>query len=68
MMESDSNEETKEIGHNGHENDDDEDTHLCIKCKMSIKGIENYILHRKNECSMAINRVRTIVLYKPSVL
>ena len=64
MMESDS---SKEIGFDGHENDGDEDAHLCIKCKMTIKGIDNYIFHRKNECSMAIQGVRTIVLYMPSL-
>ena len=61
-MESDSAEKPKEIGLNGPENDEDEDAHLCIKCKMTIKGIENYIFHRKNECSMAKDKVRTIVL------
>ena len=58
MMESESNEKTKEIGPIGHENDENEDEHFCIKCKMTIKGLENYIFHRKNECSIAIDRVR----------
>ena len=60
-MDSDLNERN---GHDGHENDEDEDAHLCIKCKMTIKGIENYIFHRKNECSVAIDWVRIIVLYE----
>ena len=63
-MDSESNEK---IGINGHENDEDEDEHLCIKCKMTIKGIENYIFHRKNECSVAIVGVRTMVLYERAV-
>ena len=67
MMEGNPNEKAKEIGNNGHEDDEGEDVHLCIKCKMTIKGIENYIFHRKNECSIAIDGVRTIAEHKPSV-
>ena len=63
-MDSNSNEK---IGLNDHENDEDEDAHLCIKCKMTIKGIENYIFHRKSDCSVAIDGVRTIVLYEHAV-
>ncbi|CAD7085862.1 unnamed protein product [Hermetia illucens] len=31
--------------------DDMDDTHLCIKCSRSIVGLENYIQHRKTNCS-----------------
>lgn len=29
----------------------EEDTHLCIKCSLTIVGLENYVRHRKNGCS-----------------
>lgn len=29
----------------------DEDTHLCIKCSLTIVGLENYVRHRKESCS-----------------
>ncbi|XP_052864120.1 zinc finger protein 184 [Anopheles cruzii] len=29
----------------------DDDTHLCIKCGSTVEGIENYIKHRKVNCS-----------------
>lgn len=32
------------------DDDDEDDTHLCIKCKSTIVGLENYINHRKNIC------------------
>lgn len=30
--------------------EEDEDTHLCIKCNTTIVGLSNYISHRKNQC------------------
>lgn len=30
--------------------EEDEDTHLCIKCNTTIVGLDNYIRHRKNPC------------------
>ncbi|KAJ2953048.1 hypothetical protein O0L34_g7439 [Tuta absoluta] len=30
--------------------DDDDDSHLCIKCNSTIVGLENYIKHRKERC------------------
>ena len=35
----------------GGDEDDDDDEHFCMKCKTIIKGIENYIEHRKVKCS-----------------
>ncbi|KAI8117651.1 Zinc finger protein 407 [Lucilia cuprina] len=29
-----------------------DDTHLCIKCSRTIVGLENYIQHRKQKCSI----------------
>lgn len=31
--------------------DDDDDSHLCIKCSATIIGIDNYVKHRKSLCS-----------------
>ncbi|RXG60876.1 PR domain zinc finger protein 14 [Armadillidium vulgare] len=28
----------------------EDDKHLCIRCKNTIIGLDNYVLHRKNEC------------------
>lgn len=30
--------------------DDDDDTHLCIKCNTTIVGLDNYVKHRKDRC------------------
>ncbi|CAH2072971.1 unnamed protein product, partial [Iphiclides podalirius] len=30
--------------------DDDDDSHLCIKCNATIVGLDNYIKHRKQRC------------------
>ncbi|XP_055390394.1 zinc finger protein 729-like [Condylostylus longicornis] len=35
--------------------EDIEDTHLCIKCSTTIVGLENYIQHRKNQCTVKTN-------------
>lgn len=32
----------------------DEDTHLCIKCSLTIVGLENYVQHRKTSCSKRV--------------
>lgn len=32
----------------------DEDTHLCIKCGLTIVGLENYVRHRKTSCSKRV--------------
>lgn len=29
----------------------DDDTHLCIKCRTTIIGLDNYVRHRKTNCS-----------------
>ncbi|XP_053625729.1 zinc finger protein 91-like [Plodia interpunctella] len=30
--------------------DDDDDTHLCIKCNATIVGLDEYVKHRKQRC------------------
>ncbi|RVE51559.1 hypothetical protein evm_003829 [Chilo suppressalis] len=30
--------------------DDDDDSHLCIKCNTTIVGLDNYVKHRKQRC------------------
>lgn len=35
--------------------EEDEDTHLCIKCNTTIVGLENYIDHRKNQCGKTVS-------------
>jgi hypothetical protein len=30
--------------------DDDDDSHLCIKCNITIVGLDNYVKHRKQRC------------------
>ncbi|XP_075992880.1 uncharacterized protein LOC142987826 [Anticarsia gemmatalis] len=30
--------------------DDDDDSHLCIKCNSTIVGLDNYVKHRKQRC------------------
>lgn len=32
----------------------EEDTHLCIKCSLTIVGLENYVRHRKSNCSKRV--------------
>ena len=33
------------------ENQEDEDMHMCLVCHRTIKGLINYVNHKKNECS-----------------
>ena len=33
-----------------HSDNDEEDLHLCIRCRLSFIGLENYIEHRKKVC------------------
>jgi len=37
----------------------DEDTHICLKCRTTITGLENYVAHRKAGC-FAGNRFRPV--------
>ncbi|XP_051157083.1 zinc finger protein 160-like [Leptopilina boulardi] len=41
--------------------DDDDDTHFCIKCNSTIHGLENYVRHRQSGC-----RVKTEAHDAPS--
>ena len=38
--------------------DDDDDSHLCIKCNATIIGLDNYIKHRKQACGKRKNEVK----------
>ncbi len=29
---------------------EEEDAHYCLRCRMTIQGLENYILHRRQKC------------------
>ncbi len=31
--------------------DEDEDTHICLVCHATIVGLENYVTHKKKECT-----------------
>lgn len=47
---------------------EDEDIHLCIKCRQSILGIDNYVTHRKQTCPrLPLNRLvkKTETNFKP---
>ena len=45
------------------ENDEDDDSHLCVKCKNIIIGIDNYVLHRKSKCGfIKIVQVRKCII------
>lgn len=30
--------------------EDDDDTHICLKCHITISGLDNYVSHRKSGC------------------
>lgn len=38
----------------------DEDTHLCIKCSRTIVGLENYVRHRKSQCSKSVSSAASL--------
>ena len=54
----DTNQSATDVGTNFPDDADDVDEHFCLKCKMTIKGLENYIFHRKNECIKASNDIK----------
>ncbi|XP_013794735.1 zinc finger protein 26-like [Limulus polyphemus] len=33
--------------------DMDDDTHLCLRCNSTIIGLDNYVIHRKEHCTVA---------------
>lgn len=35
------------------DDDDDADDHFCLKCKAVVRGLENYVQHRKLGCCTA---------------
>ncbi|XP_072943469.1 uncharacterized protein [Epargyreus clarus] len=39
--------------------EDDDDSHLCIKCNATIVGIDNYVKHRKERCGKLKNEMKT---------
>lgn len=38
----------------------DDDTHLCIKCSCTIVGLENYVRHRKTQCSKSVSSAASL--------
>lgn len=38
----------------------EEDTHLCIKCSVTIVGLENYVRHRKSNCSKRVSATNSL--------
>lgn len=36
--------------------EDEDDTHLCLKCRATITGLDNYVRHRKAGCPPPIDR------------
>lgn len=38
----------------------DEDTHLCIKCSRTVVGLENYVRHRKSQCSKSVSSTTSL--------
>lgn len=36
---------------------DDEDTHICLKCHLTIIGLDNYVSHRKAGCTKIIPNI-----------
>ncbi|KAL2735792.1 zinc finger protein 729, partial [Vespula squamosa] len=40
--------------------EDDDDTHFCIKCHLTIHGLENYVRHRQSGCRPPDDKAETI--------
>lgn len=38
----------------------DGDTHLCIKCSRTIVGLDNYVRHRKSQCSKIVSSATSL--------
>ena len=38
------------------EMDEDDDVHLCIRCRQSFVGLENYVSHRRQNCCSKISQ------------
>ncbi|CAK1545048.1 unnamed protein product [Leptosia nina] len=41
--------------------EDDDDSHLCIKCNATIIGLDNYVKHRKERCGKLKNAEKTVI-------
>ncbi|CAH0722060.1 unnamed protein product, partial [Brenthis ino] len=39
--------------------EDDDDSHLCIKCNATIIGLDNYVIHRKQACGKRKNETKS---------
>ncbi|KAF7381190.1 hypothetical protein HZH68_016065 [Vespula germanica] len=39
--------------------EDDDDTHFCIKCHLTIHGLENYVRHRQSGCRPPDDKTET---------
>jgi len=44
---------------------DNDDEHFCLKCKSTISGLDNYVLHRKRKCQDSVLPVRSEQLQEP---
>ena len=44
------------------EDDEEDDNHLCLKCKNVINGIDNYVQHRKSKCGSSTGQVSKCML------
>ena len=51
----------------GEEDDEDADDHFCLKCKAVVRGLENYVQHRKLGCRTAPAQVSVSYRVSPSV-
>ena len=51
----------------GEEDDEDADDHFCLKCKVVVRGLENYVQHRKLGCRTAPAQVSVSYRVLPSV-
>ncbi|XP_017891859.1 zinc finger protein 845-like [Ceratina calcarata] len=40
--------------------EDDDDTHFCIKCHLTIHGLENYVRHRQSGCRSPDDKNETV--------
>ncbi|XP_023224775.1 zinc finger protein 585A-like [Centruroides sculpturatus] len=47
--------------------DTNDDTHLCLRCKKTIIGLENYIIHRRQMCMYLLSSSNETSMLSPSI-
>ncbi|XP_011557313.3 zinc finger protein 184 [Plutella xylostella] len=47
--------------------DDDDDSHLCIKCNATVIGLDNYVKHRKQRCQNKYTQAKSLKTDIPSL-